>query len=148
MEQWHIQKKCLTHAQELGIIVDDDDLWLLATISWYIQDHGHVITRQRPRVYLHHMIMGCPIWDKIVVDHINRNPLDNRRDNLRWLTHAQNLRNNDHPLGQTGMRGIAIGHNGKYLARVVWNGATHHLGTFDTLDAAVARRNQWLTDNS
>lgn len=151
--QWHAQNKYLTRARELGILVDDDDQWLLSTILWYVQDHGHVMTNLRrdhnsdAHVYLHHMIMGCPIWDNLVVDHINRNPLDNRRSNLRWATFAQNLRNNDHPLGQTGMRGTTISSTGKYLSRVAWNGATYHLGTFNTLDEAVNARNEWLAQH-
>ena len=45
------------------------------------------------RVYLHAFIM-CP--DKYqVVDHINRNVLDNRRENLRVCTQSQNLANSN-----------------------------------------------------
>ena len=149
--QWSNDKKLLTQAHERGIIVDEQDTWLLTSVSWFIQDHGHAAGYLRPRdhghyglVYLHHMIMGCPIWKGIVVDHINRDPADNRRANLRWVTHAENLRNNDHPLGQTGKRGTTVDRYGRYLSRINWNGTTYHLGTFATLDEAVIARDVWI----
>lgn len=43
------------------------------------------------RGFLHRLIMSCPP-DK-VVDHINGNPLDNRKCNLRICTHKENCLN-------------------------------------------------------
>ncbi len=145
--QWFTQNKHLTRARELGILVDQQDEWTLSTFAWHVHSRGYVVLQVNRPVYLHHMIMGCLIWEGIVVDHINHNPPDNRRNNLRWVTHAQNLRSNRHPLGQTGERGTTINSNGRYLSRVVWNGVTHHLGTFDTLAEAVAERQQWLVQH-
>ena len=50
--------------------------------------------------YLFHRWVGkCFIGeqpeDKPYIDHINRNPLDNRVENLRWINHQDNLRNTD-----------------------------------------------------
>lgn len=33
--------------------------------------------------------------DKLVVDHIDRNKLNNNADNLRYITHVENIRNSD-----------------------------------------------------
>ena len=41
---------------------------------------------------MHKFITG-PAPEGYEVDHINRNPSDNRRENLRFLTHRANLRN-------------------------------------------------------
>lgn len=148
MGRWHEENNRLTLARERGILVDDQDLWLLSAYTWYVTSLGYVVTQiydgGRSATYLHHAIMGSPIWEKEMIDHINQQPSDNRRSNLRWATHAQNLRNNNHPLGQTGERGTTIGSNGKYLSRVHWDGTTYHLGSFDTLEEAVAERNKWL----
>lgn len=42
-------------------------------------------------IYLHRYITQCP--SGFVVDHINFDGLDNRRENLRIVTHAENLQN-------------------------------------------------------
>lgn len=44
------------------------------------------------RIYLHRLIMGLHHGDPLVVDHLNNNPLDNRRENLEVVTKQENTR--------------------------------------------------------
>lgn len=53
--------------------------------------------RERRRIYLHHFIMGE--YEGMVIDHIDGDPLNNRRGNLLVATYEQN-NNNRKPLGQ------------------------------------------------
>ena len=74
-----------------GLIVDED---VAETIKdWNIHlCNGYARCFMKGRVfYLHHYI--CPPIKGMVTDHINRNRLDNRRENLRRVTQSENLRN-------------------------------------------------------
>lgn len=75
-------------SRQLGILVDPQDDWLLSEYTWirhaslYIVHQAYIGGRIYT-LFLHHFIMGMPIHEGIVIDHINRNPDDNRRSNLR-----------------------------------------------------------------
>lgn len=95
--------------------------------------------------YLHHLIIGYPPTGK-QVDHINRNKLDNRRENLRFVTPQQNLLNravkakgvcfdNTHKKWKAYYDKITLGQPKKRI----------NIGTFKTREEAVAARVQFLT---
>lgn len=65
---------------------------LIKNIKWWITNEGYVYGyKDGKSVPFHRIIMDCPL-DK-VVDHINRNKLDNTDKNLRIVTHSENCRN-------------------------------------------------------
>ena len=66
-----------------------------------------------------------------IVDHIDRNPLNNNLDNLRWTTSSINCRNKKNR-GEC-MQGVTKSKNGKKFIAKIWvNGKKIHLGVFDT----------------
>lgn len=82
------------------------------------------------------------------VDHVNGDGCDNRWSNLREVTRSGNQRNRSRhrsfkgkPL-QFAHIGLKALPNGTIQARIVVDGRRLHLGTFKTLDAAVAARKQ------
>jgi len=80
----------------------------------------------------------------IQVDHMDGNPANNRIDNLRLATHAENQRNRQN-LGRrnsSGSTGVAwYIRDQKWRARIKVNGKTIHLGLFtNKQDAIEARR--------
>ena len=92
------------------------------------------------RKRLHRIIMGDP--EDLVIDHINRDPLDNRRDNLRIVTRQENLMNLS--IKKTNKSGVAGVHrdkkNGKWRAQITYKYKQINLGCFDTLEAAAKAR--------
>ena len=68
------------------------------------------------------------------IDHINRNPADNRISNLRVCTHAENVRNHSKITNRSGLpTGVRINKaSGKYQARISFNNRQIHLGTYDS----------------
>lgn len=90
--------------------------------------------------YLHRMITKAPKGS--YVDHINRDTLDNRRENLRIITHSDNLRNTTKRLSRSGYRGVYEERDGrkkKWRAEARVKGKAKYLGNFyDKVKAAKA----------
>jgi len=85
----------------------------------------------------------------IDVDHINRNPLDNRGINLRIATRSQNMRNQPQRRGTSSKyKGVSLLKGTKWRARAKdKNGKELHIGTFlKEVDAAIAY-NKYVKDN-
>ena len=73
------------------------------------------------------------------VDHRNSDSLDNRLENLRWVSVCQNKQNRK-PRNSSGLMGITPSATaGKWRAQIAVSGKVHALGTYShPLDAAIA----------
>lgn len=77
------------------VVVDDDDYPLLSRLTWYTSDSGYAITDTPVKhLKMHRLIIGGTP-PHTVIDHINRNKLDNRKENLRVVSPGENLKNSD-----------------------------------------------------
>lgn len=83
---------------------------------------------------LHRFIVDAP--KGVQVDHINRNRLDCRKENLRLCDNRQNQRNAGlHPCNKTGFKGVLpCGKNWKTAIKLP--DRIKHLGVFSTKEAA------------
>jgi len=83
-----------------------------------------------------HRFIAKPL--QLHVDHIDGNPLNNCRENLRIVTHAQNRQNTSKQSNNTsGFKGVIRDkRSGKWIARIRVFGCTKHLGLF--AEASVA----------
>lgn len=93
-----MNEEILLHARDGSVravtVVDDEDYAELSRYRWSLHNRGYAC-RWSPaanrQVLMHRTLMRPP--PGLVVDHINGNKLDNRRENLRVVTQAQNARN-------------------------------------------------------
>ncbi len=118
--------------------VDDCDYERLLENTWYVSKGYAVGCQKREgkwvRIAMHRLVAGTP--DGMETDHINGNKLDNRRENLRICTHAENLRNRMPIKG--GIKGVNRNWN-KFRARIRVNGVSIHLGNYPSeYEAAMA----------
>jgi len=123
--------------------------WLMQhkwNASWAAGLHGfyarRVIERKCKRmvIRMHRDIVGLMPYDDRHVDHINRDPLDNRRSNLRIVTPSQNMMNRSLFMNNTsGTTGVAS-HGSKWQAYITVDKKRMHLGSFRERDAAIEAR--------
>lgn len=79
-------------------------------------------------------------WPSNYMDHANRTPSDDRWENLRQATAAQNSTNRKLPSNNTsGCRGVQW-QAGKWYARITANGVVYNLGAFSEYEDAVRAR--------
>lgn len=120
------------------ILIDTNQLEKVLQYNWTVGRKNYVrcTSRKIGRIPLHRYLLGV---DK-QVDHINRNPLDNRLSNLRLCTTQQNNMNRTvRKDSKSGHKGITIvpNRNAKYRARIQLNGRRMTIGYYETLEAAV-----------
>lgn len=122
-------------------LVDDEDYERVSKHSWYAYPSGadtYYAGSGGNVEAMHRFILDAPP-DK-VVDHINRNGLDNRRDNLRVCTNAQNTQNRRiNSNNKSGYKGVCWNKNmGQWQVDIGANGQRHYLGLFnDVVEAAL-----------
>ena len=68
--------------------------------------------------------------ENLIVDHIDRNKLNNNINNLRMITFAENLQNVERP-------DVRLTKHGRYQARITINYNRIHLGYFATENEAI-----------
>jgi len=122
----------------VDVIVDEDDYYFLKQCSMFLNKGRPTITVNGKLVYLSRYIRNYHGDD--FVDHINRNPLDNRIDNLRVLTPQQNAWNRG-PAKNSISGYVGVYPSGKkWVARIYVDDKTIHLGTFDNKEDAARKR--------
>lgn len=123
-------------------IVDLSDLdRVLAVGRWtpiYLGKARQMYVYNHPsKILLHRFVMDAP--KGVVVDHINHDPLDNRKVNLRLCSTTENNQNRSGPTtsSRVGVRNVWWDRKAKmYRVVVKANNVRHHVGLFADLEEA------------
>lgn len=124
--------------------VDESDYEWLSQVNWCVHTHGYALCnggRGKAKMRMHRLIAGTP--EGMLTDHINNDPLDNRRANLRTCTYRQNNWNAKAYKGGTSSpyKGVSWNKSGRHwVAYVSASGRMYHLGSFDNPEEAARAR--------
>jgi len=138
----------LFNREDKVVIVDDEDFDYLNQYRWdYISLYAARLIKKngkRTYLYMHREIMG--VADKgreIEVDHIDKENvkdygLDNRKENLRVCTHAENQRNSKlRSDNVTGYKGVCwYPKLNKWRSYIQYNNKTMGIGYHDSAEEA------------
>lgn len=134
-------------------IIDDCDADL-AEYRWFCSHQGytvrsyHVSKHNKPIIFLHSVIMerklGHSVPDGYYVDHVNRNKLDNRRDNLRLASKGQNAINSKVPSNNTsGAKGVTWDKSKqRWQAQIVYQQKFVFIGRYKKVEDAIEARRE------
>ncbi len=125
-------------------LIDEDDFNLVGNLRWCASQNGQnwYAMRALPRngrrqlhQRMHHLILG-----KSLIDHINGNGLDNRRENLRIASNRENCFNQRKRAGSSTYKGVCFDiESDKWLVQIQVNGKRKKIGRFkNEVEAALA----------
>lgn len=122
------------------MIVNESDWERIKHITWFYKEGYAKTCIKGERISSHRMIMNAP--KGLEVDHINHNTLDNRRENLRIVSHIVNMANRARQTNnKTGINGVYfMKSNGRYYAQISVNGKRKNLGCYRTFEEAKEAR--------
>jgi hypothetical protein len=108
-------------------------------LKGYVHSKYKIVNLKGSKKKVHQLVAICflnhiPCGMKIVVDHINKDTLDNRLCNLQLISNRENCtKDRTNKLGLTGVRKTK---SGKYSSHYRDGKKYIHLGTFDTPEEA------------
>jgi hypothetical protein len=128
-------------------LVDEADYELASKYTWYRTPKGYAVNRSRvagvKKTLRLHTLIASP-QEGLEVDHKNGNRLDNRRSNLRVVSHRDNTRNHGSHGGKSQFVGVAY-HllTRKWRAYIVIDSKQFHVGLYRSEIEAAWMRDQW-----
>lgn len=150
IQEGDISKICLYNATTSDLIgfaiIDTEDIHKVQYHRWRLS-HGRAICGSQAKGYQKDLgnIILSDLYSESVVDYINGDPLDNRKENLRLITQLNNtLNKNRMSLNTSGVIGVSPdkrpGRKAKWIAEIRYKDVKLYLGSFREIsEAAYAR---------
>ena len=122
-------------------IIDLEDLDRMIVFKWRYW-RGRIYTGNTKPISLQHKVLNMEWGSDVVIDHINSNPLDNRKSNLRVISQRNNLLNHTKSTrNTTGFTGLWYDDKrDKWCAEIKKDGLKCYLGRHDKKSDAIYAR--------
>jgi hypothetical protein len=140
-------KQLFSYDEETGFFKRYKKLGPKKQIAGHVATKGHRQIMVDNKLYMAHRLAWLYIYGEFpekLIDHINRNPDDNRICNLRNATHSENQQNTkvrkDNFCNAKGISYSLV--ENKWRARISKNKKTFDLGRFDSIELAINARKQ------
>lgn len=126
----------------LFAIIDDEDYDEISQYQWYASQtynryyasRDFKIKGVRFHEKMHRIIMGSP--KGLEIDHINGDGLDNRKENLRIVTHRQNHWNRHTPKTSRFPGVSYVPKDNRWRVKIQINGVNKHIGCYSSEEEA------------
>ncbi len=133
-------------------LVDDEDYEFVQAKPWYAHFSSRTksyyayreertVEGKRYSLPMHRYLLGLAHGNKVKVDHIDHNTLNNQKDNLRIVSNSENSQNRrNHKQTVSGYKGVSWHRKrGKWTVSIKKNRVARYLGLFpDPISAAQA----------
>ena len=130
------EAKAIKLTQNKEALVDDEDFLKLNKHKWYAQRIHKSIYAVRAigkkKIYMHQDVMKSKKGQ--MIDHLDRNGLNNQKSNLRFCTYSENNKNRN-AFGESKYKGVTIIRQGDriyYKAEGWLNGKNLYIGLYRT----------------
>ena len=126
----------------IPMLVDDKDFKTLNVGSWFTVSGGYAAQMREGRCRIAHRILLDSISKQNYIDHIDGNPLNNQRSNLRVCSPAQNSQNQKkHSNNTSGEKNVVwVSKLKSWRVRVTENRKVHQIGYFKDFEEAKKAR--------
>ena len=123
---------------------DLEDYDKIKDYCWFISDEGYVASNDYNNNYKYIKFHKLLFPNSKIIDHINHRRNDNRKCNLRTVTHSQNQMNKGLRSNNTsGVTGVYLNkRDGKWGSYISINKKRIYLGFFNNFDDAVRARKE------
>ena len=126
-------------------VVSDQDYNLVARFNWFLTGNGYAFrwlprngSKTKHSIMMHRFILRAQSDQEI--DHINKNKLDNTRENIRFASRGQNQQNVIRHNGSSQFKGVRKYYR-KWTARITVEKHEINLGSFDSEQLAAIAYN-------
>ncbi len=145
--EYDINDECvkvyLNEDKSNSFICDNSDWELLKQYKWCFNDRYVSTIINKKRILIHRLIMQ-PLENQ-EVDHIDNNPLNNKKNNLRICSSSENNMNRKKPKNNTsGHKGVYFDKKAqKWRVYIQINKRTKYIGSYEDIETAIKYREKY-----